>query len=287
VTQARSTPRKTIRKPALVTPKGACDCHFHVFEDSQRYPFAPDRTYTPPPASVESYLKLIEALRIERMVVIQASVYGRDNSCTLDSLQALGSARARAVIEAPQNVPMSQLRIWNEMGVRGVRLSAIGSGGVSIDQLRATARKIAPMGWHIDLFAPSTSWPELEGVLRDLPVDVVIEHMGLISADCRESDVGLMSLLRLLESGSVWMKLCGARVSVKGVPYDDVAWLARKYIACAPERCVWGTDWPHPQMPLGYIPNDRDLLDLMLDWAPKSSIRDLILSNNPAALYRF
>ena len=279
-------PRIAVRKPGFDVPAGACDCHTHIIGPPDRYPFVPNRSFTPPDASEQDILAMLAVLGLERMVIVQPSVYGIDNRRTVDAVQALGTERARGVAMVAANVDMGELRELDQAGIRATRFITTAGGGPSLDDLPGVARKIADLGWHIEMYVPLATLPVVLPVVRSLPVPVVFDHMGGLRADTAENDPLLTEILRLLEAGRHWVKLCGYRNSLAGFPYRDVAPLARRLIAAAPERCVWGTDWPHTVIE-GYMPEGADLLDLLAEWAPDPALREGILVGNPAALYRF
>lgn len=272
--------------PAYVAPPGACDCHAHVFGAPCQYPFAEGRSYTPPEASREEYLGMLATLGISRMVIVQPSVYGFDNRCTTRAVQAFGTDRARSIIMIPSDISDRDLQALHDGGARGVRFITVSSGGGSLDQLRDVAARVAPLGWHIQMYVPAQTWHDLAPVITELPVPVVMDHLAGILADQTERDAGYAAVLRLLDSGRCWVKLSGYRASVAGYPYGDVAPLARRLAAQVPERCVWGTDWPHPNMH-EHMPDDGELLDLLADWIPDDPQRHRILVDNPARLYGF
>jgi predicted TIM-barrel fold metal-dependent hydrolase len=264
-------------------PPGACDCHVHVFGPEARYPFAAKRTYTPPDASTEELLALQKRLGLERVVIVQPSVYGTDNSCMLDALDRLGSrARGVAVIDAQSHLPSMKVR-----GVRGARVN-LETAGVSDPAtaqrlLEETAARVAPLRWHVQVFAKAK-------LLRDLPlrlaVPLVIDHFGL-PAD--EDDVAWLT--EQLRSGRVYVKLSAAhRVPI------DLGPLARALIAANPERCLWGSDWPHPFSGGTRDPEEVQPFDAIDDtaalarvpgWAAVPALFRKILVDNPARLYDF
>ena len=229
---------------------------------------------------------MINTLGLQRMVVVQASVYGTDNTRTLDAVQALGLHRARGIVMVDRNVDTATLRDLSARGVNGTRFITTVKGGPTLDQLRDVAAKIADFNWHIEMYVPRHLWTELLPIVADLPVPVVFDHMGGMLANTAENDPDILGMLRLLESARCWVKMCGYRASVAGHPYADVTPLARRFIRHATDRCVWGTDWPHTTME-GYMPDDGDLLDLLGEWAPDAAERQKILVDNPAALYAF
>ncbi len=274
-------PRPSWRAPAL-----ACDCHFHIFGPYDRFPLDAGRHYDPQAALIPHYLRVAEALGIGRMVIVQPSVYGTDNRCSLDAAAQFGLDRARVVAVVDPAIDDAALRALHDGGTRGVRFNAVSGNGTPIEELEALARRIAPLGWHLQVYASGDQLPELGPRLAALPVEVVIDHMGGVRAADGVDAPGFQALLRLLGSGRAWVKLCGYRISSAGPPFDDVAPFARALIAAAPERCLWGTDWPHPSLS-EWMPEDGALLDLLGDWAPGEALRRRILVENPARLYGF
>ncbi|WP_270933354.1 amidohydrolase family protein [Falsiroseomonas oryzae] len=279
-------PRIASRRPGFALPPLACDSHAHIIGPADRYPFVPNRSFTPPDASEQDFLAMLGTLGLARMVIVQPSVYGTDNRRTVDAVRNLGPARARGVAMVSAGVGDDELRALHQAGIRATRFITTAGGGPSLDDLPAVARRIAAFGWHIEMYVPTATWPHVLPVLPSLPVPVVFDHMGGLRADADANDPLLAEILRLLETGRCWVKLCGYRNSVAGFPYADVAPLARRFIAHAPERCVWGTDWPHTAIE-GHMPEDADLLDLLAAWAPDPAVRHRILVENPAALYGF
>jgi predicted TIM-barrel fold metal-dependent hydrolase len=286
MTEEYQGPRARTTPPSFILPPDACDCHSHVFGTADAYPFQQNRSYTPTEASVEMYLAMLGTLGFQRMVIVQPSVYGTDNSCTADAVAFLGQHRCRGVAVVDDAASAAELEALHEAGFRGTRFNTMARGGVSMDRLRALAAKIAPLGWHIQIYHDGTRLPEIEDVLESLPVEVVIDHMGQVMTEHGVEHPGFQSLLRLLDSGRVWVKLTGQRMSSEGPPFADLAPFARAIIARAPERCVFGTDWPHPDTP-GYMPDDGELIDLLPTWAPDEQQRRRILVDNPAKLYGF
>lgn len=282
-------PRTVHHAPSFATPKGMCDTHFHLFGDVARYPLSARRSYTPGPGSDEpAYLAMAASVGIERMVVVQASVYGTDNRCLVDAVARFGLDRARGVCAIEPDVDEAELQRLHAAGIRGVRFITLVQGGAPLDKLKAIAARIAPLGWFIQMYVPSSTWHELESVIAQLPVPVIADHMGRVMADAGPNDPGLAAILRLVDAGRAWVKLSSPyRLSMAGPPYADLAWLPRLYVQHAPERCVWATDWPHPEPPDGHMPDAGDLVDLMRDWAPDAAVRDRILAGNAATLYGF
>ena len=281
------SPDPNPRRPALAAPPGACDCHFHVFGPIREFPYLPGRSYTPPEASVEAYRRVMTALGIERCVIIQPSVYGTDNACTLAAMARLGPG-CHGVAVLGDEVTEAELESMNAAGMRGVRFNLLYEGGPGLGPLTRVAERIAPFGWHVQLLIDGRGLPEMRPSLDALPVPIVVDHMGHIPAAAGVDHPGNRALIRLAREGRCWVKLSGAYYLSDAWPrYADVAPLARALIAAAPERMVWGTDWPHPAA-RGKVPNDGDVMDLLADWTDgDAALRRRVLVDNPARLYGF
>jgi predicted TIM-barrel fold metal-dependent hydrolase len=273
------------RPPKQKAPALSTDCHFHIFGPFDRYPMSPGRHYTPSEALVPRYLTLADTIGIQRMVVVQASIYGTDNAVTLDAIKQFGPDRARGVAVVDDTFDDAALQHMHDQGIRGVRFNMVSGNGTPEDQLTALARRLGPLGWHIQIYADGPKLLEIGPLLASLPVEVVIDHCGGVKAALGTSHPQFQALLRLLESGRAWVKLCSYRASSAGAPYSDVEANVRALVAEAPDRCVWGTDWPHSQM--NPVPEAGLLLDQLFDWVPDATIRQKILVDNPAQLYGF
>lgn len=262
--------------PLTPAPHSACDSHFHIFGPYDRFPLAAARPYTPPPASLGQYRRMARLLGLTRHVIVQASVCGTDNAVTLDAVAGLGQdcARAVVVVDAAADLPALVAA-----GAVGVRFNAVSGNGLALDALEGLARRVAPYGWHIQLYVPGGQLAVLAPRLAALPVPVVLDHMaGLDAANPR----GLDTLLRLLENDRVWIKLSGTRA---GAPGAGLTRLAAALAVAAPMRCLWGSDWPHTQM--SPMPDDGAWLDRLAEWVPDAVTRHRILVENPAAFYGF
>lgn len=273
------------RAPKQKAPPLSTDCHFHIFGPFDRFPMSPGRHYTPPEALVPRYLRVAEALGIERMVVVQASIYGTDNAVTLDAISQFGVDRARGVAVIDNSFDNAALKRLHDQGIRGVRFNMVSGNGTPEDQLEALARRVAPLGWHIQFYADGAKLLEIGDVLAGLPVEVVIDHCGGVKAALGMDHPQFQALLRLLDSGRAWMKVCSYRASSAGAPWADVEANVKALVAAAPERCVWGTDWPHSQM--NPAPEAGLLLDQFFEWVPDGVVQRQILVDNPARLYGF
>jgi 2-pyrone-4,6-dicarboxylate lactonase len=289
-------PDPNTRKPCILPPPNSCDTHFHIFGPPENFPFAATRQYTPPAAPLEHYRHMTEVIGIHRGVVVQPSVHGLDNSVTLDAIKNsqgcfLGVARI------DDKTPRSELERLKEGGVRGVRFNLLDrpKGNVDLDVFDRAAERAAELGWSVDLHIDPKNLLAHEQRLRGLPTSVVIDHMARVNPANGLTQPGFQLLLDLLRDKKFWVKVTGADKlcntsihSYYGLPFIDVIPFARAVIAVAPERVLWGTDWPHSNnFSPGKTPNDGDLLDLLAEFAPDQEIRHKILVDNPAALYGF
>lgn len=279
---------KTTSSPRHRPPAGATDCHLHIFGPPQRYESSPTSGYKPPPnADVSDYLASASVLGIERFVLVQPTAYGTDHSRIINAIETIGRGRTRAVAAINTCFGRSQILDLGRHGFCASRINATTPNGIALDGLREIARLIAEFGWHIELFVKGSLLPELAPTLLSLPVPFVIDHMGNIPTDRGLNSEEFETLLRLLDSGRCWLKLCGYRISSLGPPYADLLAPAQKFIHFAPERCVWGTDWPHTRRFGAELPDDGRLLDLLYDWSPDPAQLRRILVENPGRLYGF
>jgi 2-pyrone-4,6-dicarboxylate lactonase len=279
------------RAPRVLLPNGACDCHAHVFGPSSKYPYDPNRIYTPAHAPLPQYLELLTVLNISRAVLVQPSPYGADNRALLDAIKDRPNFRGVAVL--PPHVSDRELEALNEAGVRGVRFNIVdtteNTGVFPADRIERFAERIGAFGWHIELLAHVNEYPNLDQVLGTLSVPVVFGHLGYVPTREGTRNAGFQALLRLMRDGQAWVKLTAPyRISASGEPFPDVTPFAHALLEAAPGRVVWGTDWPHIkaawQIPM---PNDGDLTDLLTDWIPDADLRRRVLVDNPTELYCF
>jgi D-galactarolactone isomerase len=263
---------------------GACDSHMHVYEDA--YPLAPTATFKPPHAPAAAYREVQRGLGLARTVVIQPTGYGFDNRCTLAALAALGP-EARAVVVVPPDVAPTELESLHGLGARGVRYMMLPGGVLPWSGLVATAAAIAPLGWHIDLQLDGRELARHEAMLRRLPCRLVIDHVGRFMGSVEPTSEGVLALHRLLDTGNCWIKISAPYESSRSGPpgYDDIAWIARGVAARFPERCLWASNWPHPnQAP---APANAAMLDWGLGCIADPASQRKALVDNPAALYGF
>lgn len=272
--------------PQTPTPQGACDCHAHVILPEADHPFVPNRSYTPPPATLDAYKAMHRRLGIERAVIVQPSVYGTDNSVTLDAIRDYGPS-GRGIVVIEPTCDLAAIEEMDRSGVRGARINMLFQGGVSIEDLGSLAARIATVGWHLQLLIDGPTLAELEGRLETLPVPIVVDHMGHVQTRDGVEQPGFQALLRLVSTGRAWVKLSGNyRMSSQRPDFADVVPFARALIRAGAERMVWGTDWPHPAM-TDFMPDDGRLLDALDAYVDTSRQRAQILVDNPSELYRF
>ena len=281
--------------PVLTSPRGACDCHAHIFGPSARFPYTEGRGYTPPDAPVEKFLALLDTMGFDRGVVVQGNAHGYDNRAILDAVERNPQRlRGVAITEA---VSADELRRWHRMGIRALRFHIFYGDqkpgykrGVGLDEFAKMRTTMLELGWHMQAWCDWRALPDLaptlRGIGRDMPI--VIDHMLNIDATRGVGDPNFQMLLKLLGEGAVWVKLSGAyRVSKNFPDYPDALPLHEALVRTNPEHLIWGTDWPHPQVDAAIMPNDGHLLDLFNAWTPDAATRTQILVKNPERLYGF
>jgi predicted TIM-barrel fold metal-dependent hydrolase len=281
-------------------PERACDCHVHVFGDPNLFPFSPSRTYTPESASAAELLAIHRTLHISRAVIVQPSVYGTDNSCTLNAMKQYGSG-ARGIAVLPSTMGSTALDKMERAGVRGVRINLGTAGDTNLDdarqRLKSAIQQILGRSWHVQVYASLLVIAGLSDIVLSSPVPVVFDHFGGAQGAAGLHQPGFDKLLQLVESGKGYVKISGAyRASTSAPDYPDMAPLARALITANPRRVLWGSDWPHPDIGFGREPanvspllrvDDGHILNLLATWVPDAPLRHTILVDNPATLYSF
>jgi len=280
-------------------PAGACDCHNHIVGTQDAYPMDPNRVYTAGPAPGSALLAERKRLGLSRNVLIQASFYGTDNRCMLDALGEMGESARGVAVVAP-SITSDELLAMDARGVRGVRLNLETSGNrdpkAASDALAALATKLAPLGWHIQLYAMLSVIDQIADQIAALPVPVVIDHFGRAVAALGVTQPGFSSLIDLVRTRKVYVKLSGSR-HISKVPGDtDVAPLAHALIEAGSDRLVWGSDWPHTSRrpdgsrteiaPYAAV-DDAAQLELVRSWCPNETVWRNIMADTPARLYGF
>ena len=283
-------------------PAGACDCHTHIFGDPRRFPFWPERTYTPEPASVAELRTLHRALHIDRVVIVNPTVYGADNACTLDAIKQLGP-RARGIALIDDKTTDSQLDAMDRAGMRGIRLNfetfGVTDASAARQRFQAAVQRLAGRQWHIQINTRLSVIEALQDQVMAAPMPVVFDHFGNAQASRGFEQSGFGALLNLVQSGKAYVKISTTnRVAPETRDYADVALLAKALITAHSQRILWGTNWPHPNStplpgktaadinPLFQIDEGR-VLNLLPLWAPDAALRKTILVDNPARLYGF
>lgn len=274
--------------PKHAVPPGTCDTHMHIFEPG--YTVMPGTNLPSMPGTIAEYRKLRERLGITRTVIVQPAAYGRDNRCTLAAMKALAddNHQTRGVAIVLPEDSDAHIAELTAAGIRGIRYHLLPYGGVSWDTLREMAARVAPHGWHVQIQCEGRELAGREALLKALPCDIVIDHIGRFMQPVAAGDPAWKSLRSLVDGGRCWVKLSAPYHGSKtGAPdYADAAASAKELIRAAPERMLYATNWPHPSLK-NNLPDDAALLDWVNDLAGSEAVRQRILVDNPARLYRF
>ncbi len=274
------------RKPSFTLPPNACDSHAHVFGEREKYGYADDRLYTPPPVFLKDYLAMHDTVGIARGVMVQTGVHGTNNQVIVDAM-AQSNCRLRAIALLREDVTDTELDALDQAGVCGFRANLVAKVGVQFDAARKLAARVARLGWHAQFLMDIENFPDLDRIAAEFPSVMMIDHMGRPDVTKGVDAPGFQALLRALKSGRVWSKLSAPyRTSRAPIPYDDITPFARALVAAAPDQLVFGTDWPHVMME-GEMPNTGALIEQLAVWVPDEATRKKILVDNPAQLYRF
>jgi predicted TIM-barrel fold metal-dependent hydrolase len=279
------------RSPKRGLPRRACDTHAHIMGPKASIAYSPARIYTPPDCLLSDYLHMLDTLGVERAVLVQPSVYGTDNTVMLEAMKT-ASGRLRGVAVVEEDISETDLKALNDAGVRGVRVNIVDvkerkPGTLPMAALTKLALRIAPLGWHMEFLMHADEFPDLDRAFADFPVEIVLGHLGYLTIGKAPDDPGFQALLRLMKTGRAWVKLTGPyRITGAPLPYGDTAPFANALLEANRERVLWGTDWPHVMLK-GKMPNDGHLTDVLFDWIPDASVREQVLTRNPAKLYGF
>jgi 2-pyrone-4,6-dicarboxylate lactonase len=281
-------PDPNTRTPSFKPPAGSVDTHTHIFGPASVYPFAAKRPYSPPDAPLATFRAVHEKIGVERAVIVNATVHGTDNRVVTDAIAASdGNYKGIANINATMSD--AEFAALGQAGICGCRFAFLRRlGGVGDMKLfRALVDRVAAIGWHVDIYLEAGTIREFAPILKALPVTYVIDHMGTISAAKGIDDAEFKALLDLQAGDEkCWIKITGPeRASASGPPFHDAVPFAKRLIDNAPDRVIWGTDWPHPNVK--FMPNDGDLVDLIPLYAPDESVRHKLLVSNPERLFRF
>ena len=274
-------------KPKFKPPPGAVDAHCHVFGPADQFPYAPERKYTPCDAPKQKLFELRDFLGFDRNVIVQATCHGADNRALVDALEA-SNGRAKGVATVRADVSDEELEALDAAGVRGVRFNFVKRlvDFTPREVLTSIAGKIAPLGWHVVVYFEAADLPELEPFFTSLPTDIVVDHMGRPDVKLGVDHPQFIRFLDFMEENeNVWSKVsCPERVSVQGPPYDDVVPYAKAVVEQFPDRVLWGTDWPHPNMKT-HMPDDGLLVDYIPRIAATAELQQKLLVDNPTRLY--
>jgi 2-pyrone-4,6-dicarboxylate lactonase len=273
---------------AFTPPPHACDAHCHVFGPAARFPFAADRAYTPPDSGIDDFERLQQRLGLSRAVFVQASCHGTDNAAMVDAIER-GGGRYAGVAMIDETFGEAEIGRLHDAGVRGTRFNFVAhlGGAPELDVFWRLVDRVQPFGWHIVLHFDAADLPQYADLLDRMPCPYVIDHMARVPVTAGVEQEPFQRLLELMGDERCWVKISGAeRLTADGPPpYDDVVPFARALIAAAPDRVLWGTDWPHPNV--RHMPDDGDLVDLVAEFAPDEALRTRILVRNPEMLYDF
>ena len=276
---------ETTKKPRMQAPSLSCDTHMHIYE--KRFPILPGAV-VPPEAPVAAYRTVQKCLGIERAVVVQPNAYGADNTCTVEAIAELGLATARGVGVIEVATPDAEIERLTRAGIRAIRFHLLPKGYLGWDVIEALSARVQQFGWHSQIQLDGRQFPDREAILRRLPGTIVVDHVGRFHDPVPVEHAAFKSLQRLIDTGRFFVKLSAPYESESrdGPPlYRDVGALAKALVRQAPERMLWASNWPHPGQRT--VPDEADLLDLLLDWAPDEATRKRILVDNPAQLYGF
>jgi D-galactarolactone isomerase len=271
--------------PKLKAPANACDCHHHIY--GSQYKVDPRATLRPGDATVDDYRALQKRIGTSRNVIVQPSTYGTENAPTLDALIAFGP-QARAVVVVDTTVTDAELKRMHGLGARGIRFNLAQAGATTPEMIEPLAKRVNDLGWHIQINAAAAKIAEIMPILEKVPSPIVFDHLAHIPEPEGVNHPLFAQIRKLIDKGKTWVKLSGAYADTKVGPptYADSTAVAQAYAKAAPERCVWGSDWPHPGE-RERKPDDAVLFDLLHAWAPDEVARHRILVENPAALYDF
>ena len=288
MTKSTAAPDPDTKKPKFRPPPLACDAHCHIFGPASKFPYDPKAAYHPPDAPFEGLQKLHFILGIERAVIVHASCHGADMRATLDGIaRSNGKYRGTAIID--ESYGDREFKRMDDGGIRGVRFNFVKHLGGRPDMafFQRTVARVKDMGWHLILHLDATDLVEFDAMFKKIPVPMVIDHMGRVKAAEGLDQPPFKVLLEWMKNERFWVKVCGPeRVSSMGPPFTDAVPFARKLIEAAPDRILWGTDWPHPNVGK-HMPNDGDLMDLFAQMAQTPELQKKILVDNPARLYGF
>lgn len=279
-------PLANLHKPSFTLPPDATDSHAHVFGARAQYGYDDARQYTPPPVYLKDYLAMHDTVGFARGVVVQSGVHGTNNQVIVDAI-AQSNGRLRGIALLREDITDAELDALDKAGVCGFRANLVAKVGVKFEAAKKLAARVARLGWHAQFLLDIENFPDLDRIAADFPSEMMIDHMGRPDPTQGVNAPGFQALIRALRSGRVWSKLSAPyRTSRTPIPYDDLTPFAQALVAAAPDRLVFGTDWPHVMME-SEMPNTGTLVEQLAVWVPDAATRTRILVDNPARLYRF
>jgi predicted TIM-barrel fold metal-dependent hydrolase len=281
-------PDPNTRIPVFKAPPKSCDAHCHVFGPKDKFPYHPNSTYEPPDAGKDRLKALHDILGIERAVIVQASCHGPDNSAMLDAI-ASSKGAYRGVCIARKEFSDEQFQDLHDGGVRGVRFNFVKhlGGTPDLDAMKNILTRVKHLGWHLVIHVNAEDIIKFQDFFLQFDLDIIVDHMGRVPCDKGTEQEAFKILKDFMHRDNWWVKICGAeRISKAGPPFHDAIPFAKQLIAIAPDRILWGTDFPHPNI-TKWMPNDGDLLDLVPLFAEDPVLQKKVMVDNPARLYGF
>jgi 2-pyrone-4,6-dicarboxylate lactonase len=275
-------------KPRYQLPTGACDAHCHIYGPQAKFPYVEGGMYVPPDAPFEHMRQLHEFLGFDRAIIVQPNPHGTDNRVTLDGIARSGG-RYRGVASVKDDITDTEVQALHEGGIRGIRFTFLErlGGGPQIPVFERLCSRVKPLGWHVVVYFGPGELPQYTrylDILTRIAVPFVIDHMGTAVADQGFDQPAFTRLLDVMANPLAWVKVTGPeRVSTQGPPFTDAVPFARALIEAAPDRVLWGTDWPHPNVK--WMPNDGELVNLFAEFTDDETVRHKVLVDNPTRLY--
>lgn len=281
-------PDPDTKTPSFVPPAGACDSHCHVFGPHEQFPYHESSTYHPPDGSKDDLARLHQKLGIERAVIVQASCHGPDNSAMMDAI-ASAPDKYRGVCIANDSFTDEEFADLDAGGVRGIRFNFVThlGGTPDLEMMARVLRRVKPLGWHLVIHVNAEDIIAFEEFFLQFDMDIIVDHMGRVPTSAGVHQQAFQILKKFVQRENWWVKICGSeRISAAGPPFYDAVPYAQELVEICPDRILWGTDWPHPNIKK-HMPNDADLLDLVPLLARDETLQKKILVDNPARLYGF
>jgi D-galactarolactone isomerase len=274
--------------PKLVAPANACDCHMHIY-DGERFPASRPESRMQTNARVADYRLLQKRIGTTRTVVVSPATYGTDNRVTLDAIAQLGNARGVVVVHP--TITDLELKAFADGGVSGIRFTQFDpvSATTTLEMIEPLAGRVHDLGWHVQIHMRADQITAAESLWDRLPCPIVFDHLGRLPQPAGIDDPAFKVMRKLIDKGRTWVKMSGAYLNTRVGPptYADATKVTQAFVRAAPERMLWGSDWPHPNLSPAQKPDDAALLDLLSEWAPHEAMRHRILVENPQTLYGF